>query len=78
MTAKKAFEPLVGAKLPNGATILSALTKTDGRRYVLADGGGAEPYVTWQVDDRGDAFLGRSFTDIVAGRQRPDPAMTAL
>jgi hypothetical protein len=66
MTARKTFEPRVGTKLPNGATILSALTKTDGRRYVLADGGGAEPYVTWQVDDRGDAFLGRSFTDIVA------------
>jgi hypothetical protein len=69
ITAKKAFEPRVGAKLPNGATVLSVLTKADGRRYVLADDGGAEPYVTWQVDDRGDAFGGRAFSDLTVAGQ---------
>jgi hypothetical protein len=67
MTAKKAFfEPRVGAKLPNGATVLSVLTKPDGRRYVLADDGGVQPFVTWEIDNKGDAFLGRSFSNIVA------------
>jgi hypothetical protein len=66
MTAKKTFEPRVGSKLPNGATVLSVLTKADGRRYVLADDGGAQPFVTWAIDNKGDAFLGRCFSDIVA------------
>jgi hypothetical protein len=63
MTAEKPL-PRVGSKLANGATVLAAYTDANGQRYVLADNGGAEPYVTWALDDEGAPYHGRRFSDL--------------
>ena len=69
MTAEKIFEPHVGSKLPNGATVLAAYTNTYGQRYVLADDGGTKRFVTWAIDDKGDVFDGRRFSDLTVAGQ---------
>jgi hypothetical protein len=63
MTAEKPL-PRVGSKLANGATVLAAYTDASGQRYVLADNGGAERYVTWALDDEGAPYHGRRFSDL--------------
>jgi hypothetical protein len=63
MNDTKSFEPRVGSKLSNGATILAVYARGD-RRFVLADNVGAQPFVTWAIDDEGDAFRGRFFTSL--------------
>jgi hypothetical protein len=67
MTAEKTL-PRVGSKLANGATVLAAYTNANGQRYVLADVG-AEPYVTWALDNEGNAFSGRYFSDLTEAAQ---------
>jgi hypothetical protein len=48
-----------GAILPNGARVVEARGDV-----VLAHCGGYHPYVTWQVDQCGNAFWGHYFEDI--------------
>jgi hypothetical protein len=62
------FKPRVGARLKNGALILSVLTNGDCERLVLGDWSNSDRsqrrYATWRIDDEGNASSGHYFSDL--------------
>jgi hypothetical protein len=68
MMTENAFEARVGSKLTNGDRA-RLHTKANGAQCVLADEGGAQPYVTWALDNDGKAFRGHYFCDLTEAAQ---------
>jgi hypothetical protein len=51
----------VGDKLANGATVIAFFAIDD--RMIVAAKWHGDQYVTWRVDEKGNAFLGHYFTN---------------
>lgn len=58
----------MGTKLKNGAEVLVDIRKANGDRYVAALW--KDEYVTWTVDDEGNAYLGHYYGEGVQGEAK--------
>lgn len=47
--------------LKNGATVEMLIETDTDERYVLANTGGYQPYVTWAMDSEGNCYWGHYF-----------------
>lgn len=62
------FDFNTAATLPNGADILDRRTVGEGQ-VVLARYYGAQPFVTWRVDQDGNAYWGHYHRELVDAAQ---------
>ncbi len=53
----------VATRLANGARLVGMLENTHGERFVMAETDGAQPWVTWQMNEDGATFWGHYFSD---------------
>lgn len=63
------FEPKVGESLSNGAVVLDRHYTTERGWTVLCDYGGVQPYVTWRLDQNGNAFWGHYFRELESAQE---------
>jgi hypothetical protein len=55
--------------LKNGAREVARVTGAQGRQWVLAETAGSLPWVTWEVDDDGNAYSGHYFYERLAAAE---------